>query len=323
MNRTTLYDEVTASIVAALEAGAAPWSASWTGNAAPLAMPLRHNGIEYKGINTLILWLTAQDRGYGAPRWLTFKQALELGGNVRKGEKGSKIVYYGAMERERDNAKTGDSETQRIPFLKSYAVFNAEQCEGLPSDFCPASIAPASDEAGRLADAETFFANIGAKRIEASNRAFYSPSADQITLPPFATFNTPAAFYSVQAHEHIHWTMTAGRCDRNTAKGNRFGDDAYAMEELVAELGAAFVCAQLGIVNETRDDHAAYLSAWLSVLKKDSRAIFTVAAAASKAANYLASLQPGGEEAPAAPAPAPAAIVAAPQAAPAAQLALF
>ena len=293
-----LYDTVTASIIAALEAGTPPWAPAWTGGTgcSPVALPLRHNGIPYQGVNILLLWAAASAAGYRARRWLTFKQALELGGNVRKGEKGHMVVYAGSIEREREG-EGGDTEIQRIPFLKSYTVFNAEQCDGLGAEFA-ADVplpAPIVAEGGRLPACEAWLAATGASITEsASDGAYYRPSTDQIVLPAFGRFAAPAHYYATAAHELVHWTKAETRLNRTFDGSRRFGSDAYAMEELVAEIGAAYVAAELGIIAETRDDHASYIAGWLKILKADNRAIFTAASHASRAAQYLASLQPGG-----------------------------
>lgn len=289
--RHDLYDTVTASIITALEAGVRPWAPLWSGGER-LTRPLRANGQAYKGVNVLLLWSAAMAKGYTSASWLTFKQALELGANVRKGEKSTAIVFVGAMERERVNAATGAPEAVKVPFLKSYNVFNACQCDGLPDRFTPAPVETMIDEMQRLQAAEAFFANVGANVTEGGAQAFYRPATDSIHLPPFVTFKAPASFYSVQAHETVHWTAHKSRLDRTFTGSTRFGGEGYAMEELVAELGAAFFCADLGLVNETRDDHAAYLDNWLKALKADNRAIFTAAAAAQRACDFLHAFQP-------------------------------
>lgn len=289
--RHDLYDTVTASIIAALEAGTRPWAPLWSAGER-LMRPLRANGQPYKGVNVLLLWSAASAKGYTSASWFTFKQALELGGNVRKGEKSTPIVFVGAMERERVNVQTGQAEAVAVPFLKSYNVFNADQCDGLPDRFRPAPAEVVIDEMARLQAAETFFANVGASVTEGGADAYYRPGTDTIHLPPFVTFKAPASFYSVQAHETVHWTGHKSRLDRTFDGSKRFGGEAYAMEELVAELGAAFLCADLGLVNETRDDHASYLASWLKALKADNRAIFTAAAAAQRACDFLHALQP-------------------------------
>lgn len=305
--RQEIYQEITNSIVAALEAGTRPWAAQWDRG----GLPLRHNGVAYRGINTLLLIHAAQLRGYAAPRWLTFKQALELGGAVRKGEKSSRVVKAGNIERE-----GADGETSSVFYMTAYAVFNAEQCDGLPPEFAAPRPATALEEGRRMVECEEFFAELGASIQEQGAAAFYNPAADAVTIPPFASFNSPAGFYSVLAHECIHWTGHKSRLDRNLA--NRFGSSAYAAEELIAEMGAAFICGGFGFHADTRDDHAAYLASWIKVLRADSRAIFTAASAAQKAADYLLALRQGGT--PATVQPVTVAPIAAPAAA---QLALI
>lgn len=281
--RQDIYQEITNSIVAALEAGTPPWAAQWAGG----GLPLRHNGVAYRGINTLLLMHAAQLRGYAAPRWVTFKQALELGGNVRKGEKSSRVVKAGNIERE-----GADGETSSVFYMKAYAVFNAEQCEGLPPEFDAPMPATPLEQGQRMNECEEFFAGLGATIKEQGAAAFYSPADDAVTMPTFASFNSPAAFYSVLAHECVHWTGHKSRLDRQL--GNRFGSSAYAAEELIAEMGAAFICGGFGFHADRRDDHAAYLASWVKVLRADSRAIFTAASAAQKAADYLLALRQGG-----------------------------
>lgn len=304
--RQDIYQEITASIIAALEEGTRPWAAQWAGG----GLPLRHNGVAYRGINNLLLTWEAQKRGYAAPRWLTFKQALELGGNVRKGEKSSRVIKAGNIERE-----GADGETASIFYMKAYSVFNAEQCDGLPPEFAAPLPATPLENERRMTECEEFFAGLGASIRERGGAAFYSPADDVVTMPPFVTFNRPEGFYSVLAHECVHWTGHKSRLDRQL--GGRFGSQAYAAEELIAEMGAAFICGGFGFHAETRDDHAAYLASWIKVLRADSRAIFTAASAAQKAADFLLALRQGGTPATVQP------VAAARVTAPAAQLALI
>jgi antirestriction protein ArdC len=283
-----VYAQVTDKIVAALETGTRPWAKSW-GNAGS-SFPLRHCGTPYKGINVLLLWSEALDKGYAAPSWMTYKQAAELGGQVRKGEKSTHIVFAGGIQRTETNA-AGEDVTRSIPFLKGYSVFNVEQIDGLPAKFYPAPVVEREPQYNLCARAELFFDATGATFKHGGNSAFYSPSSDHIQLPNVEQFHDAEGYCAVKAHELIHWTGAAKRLDRDFSKSKRFGDDAYAAEELVAEIGAAFLCAALGVSAEPREDHAAYLSHWLKVLKADKRAIFTAASAAQAAADYLHSLQ--------------------------------
>jgi antirestriction protein ArdC len=290
--KADVYETVTAQIVAKLEQGVRPWFQPWNAEQAEgrITRPLRANGTPYRGINVLMLWGSATERGYGNPTWMTFKQALELGGNVRKGEKGSLVVYANTITRTEADPNTGEETDRDIPFLKGYTVFNVEQVENLPPRFhAPAT--PAAETVERIGHAETFFAHTGVRIGHGGNRAFYSPAEDRIQMPPFEAFAEPEAYYATLAHEATHWTKGPARLDRDFGR-KRWGDEGYAMEELVAELGAAFLCADLSLSPAPREEHAAYLANWLKVLKGDKRAIFSAAAHAQRAADYLHGLQP-------------------------------
>lgn len=282
-----VYTRVTDQIIAALENGTKPWEPSWNnGSRTGGVMPLRACCIPYKGINILLLWIAAEKAAYQSPTWMTFKQAMELGGCVRKGEKGTGIVYAGAREVERETP-TGESETDSIPFLKSYTVFNREQIDGLPEI---AAVAPVNDRFAEpktpINAVETFVYAITSKIIFGGSRAAYIPSTDEIHMPPLDEFTTAEAFYATLAHELIHFTKAKHRLDRSF-DAKRFGDSGYAMEELVAEIGAAYLGAQFGFAPYHIEDHASYLAHWLTVLKNDKRAIFTAASYAQKAVDYL------------------------------------
>ena len=286
--RTDVYARVTDRIVADLEAGTRPWMKPWANSAGngQVARPLRHNGVPYRGVNVLMLWADALDKGFSSPMWMTYQQAQELGAHVRKGETGSLVVYADRFIKT-ETTDQGQDVEREIPFMKGYSVFNVEQIEDLPAKYITEPT-PAGN-AGQIARAETFFAATGAKFQHGGSRAFYAPSQDVIQLPPLATFRDSESYAATKAHELIHWTGNDQRLSRQF--GKRFADDAYAVEELVAEMGAAFLCADLGVTPETLPDHADYLAHWLSVLKNDKRAIFTAAAQAQRAADYLHSLQ--------------------------------
>lgn len=293
------YKEVTDAIIAQMESGVMPWRRPWSSMnfSGSVARPQRHNGERYQGINILMLWIAAEFKGYESPHWLTFKQAKELGGNVLKGEKSSRVVYYSTFKKTEDmtNVKTGETESVdvKIPFLKTYCVFNSQQCENLPERYqgTPAE----SHQWERNEQAETFFAQLSADLRHGGSSAYYSPGLDYVQMPEPERFPSAAEYLSTLAHEFIHWTRHTSRINR-TFNQKRFGDDGYAMEELVAELGSAFLCADLGIeIGEPREDHAAYLKSWLDVLKADKRAIFTAASYASKAVEFLHGLQPATE----------------------------
>lgn len=285
-----LYADVTARIVQSLEAGVVPWKQSWSNRALGATSIFPTNATTnrpYSGINVLLLWMGKED---GTPRYLTFNQAKTCGGNVRKGEHGSKVYFFKPMI-VKDKA-TG--EDKQFPLLREYTVFNVAQCENLPDHVMTGSaVAPqAMHERQTLAD--SFIASTGADFREGVGKPCYIPSQDFISMPTLAAFRSQTSFYSTAFHELIHWTAAKPRLDRDLS--GRFGTKAYAAEELVAELGAAFINAEFGFDNETQN--AAYLASWIRLLKDDSRAIFTAASKASKAAEYLRGLALADEDEP-------------------------
>ncbi len=287
-----IYARITGQIVAALETGVRPWVRPWNAEhaAGRITRPLRHNGQPYSGINILSLWASAMEQNFAAPIWMTYRQATELGAHVRKGEKGSPVVYANSITRSETDADSGAEVARDIHYLKGYTVFNVEQIEGLPEQYT-APAAPRLDVLLRIARAESFFAATGATIAYGGNRAFYRPSTDSIMLPAFETFRDAESYYATLAHETTHWTAHESRLARDFGS-KRFGSEGYAIEELVAELGAAFLCADLDLALEPREDHAAYIAHWLEVLKADSRAIFTAASHAQRAADFLNGFQP-------------------------------
>lgn len=290
--KTDVYQRVTNSIVAELEKGVRPWLKPWNAEhaAGRITRPLRANGIPYRGINILLLWDSAIIHGFTAPLWMTYKQAQELGGQVRKGEKGSLVVYANTITKTEQDEATGEEQEREIPFMKGYTVFNAEQVDGLPAHFY-ATQPQAADPVARIDRAEAFFAATGADIRHGGNRAYYTAAGDYVQMPPFETFREAEAYYATLAHELTHWTKAPQRIGRDLGR-KRWGDEGYAMEELVAELGAAFICADLALTPEPRAEHASYIASWLKALKDDKRAIFTAAAHAQRAADYLNGLQP-------------------------------
>jgi antirestriction protein ArdC len=288
-----VYSRITDKIVADLEAGVRPWHQPWNAEhaAGKITRPLRFNGAPYSGINVVMLWSEAVDRGYSAPIWMTFRQAGELGGHVRKGEHGSSVVYASTFKKSEQDAETGEDIERDIPFMKGYTVFNVEQIEGLPDHYYATAAAPALSAEERIAELEAFFAHTGAQVRHGGNRAYYAPGPDHIQMPHFEFFEDRESYYSTLGHETTHWTRHASRLDRDFGR-KRYGDEGYAMEELVAELGSAFLSADLGLTPEVRADHAAYIGSWIKVLKNDKRAVFTAAAHAQKATNFLHDLQP-------------------------------
>ena len=294
-NKQDIYTRITSQIVAALEQGVKPWTQPWNAAhaAGHVSRPLRHNGQPYAGINVLTLWCSAMERHYAAPLWMTFKQTLELGGHVRKGEKGSPVVYANTIVRTEEGVD-GANEERAIPFLKAYTVFNVEQTEGLPAHYYATAIA-AKNPDERIAHAEGFFAATRFDIRHGGDSAYYSPVLDYIQMPVFEAFRDAEAYYATLSHEATHATRHSSRLDRDFGR-KKFADEGYAREELVAELGAAFLCADLGLKLEDREDHAAYIASWLE-LQDDKRAIFTAAAHAQRAVDYLHGLQPATQTA--------------------------
>lgn len=293
--RIDVYTRVTDRIVAQLEQGVRPWTRPWNAEhaAGRITRPLRCNGEAYRGINVLMLWDSADSQGFGCPIWMTFQQAKQLGGFVKKGEHGSSVVYASSF-RKTDTNDAGEEVDQEIPFLKEYTVFNVEQVEGLPDRFYQTQQQP-NTSIERIAHADEFFRNTQAEIQEGGNQAFYSISKDFIRMPKLETFRDAESHAATLAHELTHWTRHTSRLDRDLGR-KRFGDAGYAMEELVAELGSAFLCADLSLTPEDRDDHAAYIESWLKVLKEDKRAVFSAASHASKAVDFLHSLQPNAAQ---------------------------
>jgi len=282
-----IYIRITNQIVSHLEKGVRPWVRPWNAQhaAGRITRPLRHNGKPYSGINVLSLWASAMAQNFAAPIWMTFRQASELDARILKGEKGSLVVYADSITRKETDEKTGDEIDREIPFLKGYTVFNVEQIDGLPEVYY-AKAAPTLDPVARIEHAEKYFADLGATIRHGGNRAFYSIAADTIQMPPFESFEDADSYYATLAHECTHWTGGKTRLDRDFG-GHRYGSEGYAVEELVAELGAAFLCADLELALEPREDHASYIATWLKVLAADNRAVFTAAAHAQRAAEFV------------------------------------
>ena len=290
-SRADLHTRVTNSIVADLERGVRPWHKPWdtTFSAGSTTRPLRHNGKPYQGINVLALWSAAQSNGYDSPYWVTYNQAQELDAFVLKGERGTPIVYTAKFTKTETNQQ-GEEVERDIFFLKEYTVFNALQCRGLPVRFY-LTAGPQRARGQQIARAETFFKNTQADIRHGGNRAYYLPSGDYIQVPPAASFRDAESHAATLAHELIHWTGHASRLAREFGQ-RRWGDEAYAMEELVAELGSAFLCADLTITPEVREDHASYIHSWLKVLHEDKKAIFAAASHASQAVQFFHACQP-------------------------------
>jgi len=291
IQKPDLYARITNTIIADLERGAPTWTKPWSANhlAGRITRPLRHNLQPYNGVNVLLLWAEATVRGFSAPVWMTFRQALALGAHVRKGESGSTVLYADHMVRT-ITSEDGLGVDREIPFLKAYAVFNVEQIEGLPPQF-NTPVAEPSEPEQRIKRADRFFANLRADIRQGGSQAYYALNGDYVQLPPFESFINAERYYATLGHECCHWTRHPARLDRGFGR-KQWGDEGYAREELVAELGSAFLCADLELSPSPREDHAAYIQSWLEVLRSDKRFIFSAAAHAQRALDYLHNLQP-------------------------------
>jgi antirestriction protein ArdC len=281
--RRDLYAEVSARIIAELEAGAAPWVKPWSATAGANPPCNAVTNRPYSGCNVILLWL-ARGRGWPTPRFLTFKGAIDAGGNVRKGEHGTKVIFVKQLR-----IKEGDSDeadTRLIPMLREHTVFNVAQCENLPDNIKAGKPMRIRNPDTRDALADEFLRSTGADIREGSGEAYYVPSCDFISMPAFGAFKSADHFYNVAFHELTHWTGHKSRLDRDLR--HRFGERAYAAEELVAELGAAFLCAEVGFDGDVRN--AGYIATWIDLLKSDKRAFFTACSKASQAADYLRGL---------------------------------
>lgn len=291
-DRVDIYSRITDRIVADLGKGVRPWMKPWSAanTHGRITRPLRQNGQPYSGMNVLLLWSEQMSRGFSSAMWMTFKQALELGASVRKGESGSTVVFASRFTKSQSDGN-GNQVDREIPFLKAYSVFNIEQIDGLPDHYHHRS-EPVVDPVARIEAADCFFRDTGSVVRHGGSQAFYAPGSDHIQMPAFETFKDPASYYAVLGHEHVHWTAEKSRIDRDLS---RYAKDRSerAREELIAELGSCFLCADLGIAPELepRPDHASYLQSWLSVLAGDKRAIFQAAAHAQRAVAYLHDLQ--------------------------------
>ena len=280
-----IYDRVTNSIIASLEGGVGSWKRPWTVKAGATS-PLPYNitsGANYRGINTVMLWCAREQHDWPTMGFATYEQWKSKGAQVRKGETATHIVFFKPTEQTTRN-DAGDEESRKGLIARGYCVFNQAQVEG----YEPKPVEPMAP-VERNAVADDFFKSTGADIRHGGTRAFYVPSMDYISMPDIDAFGEPVRYYSTLAHETVHWTGAERRCDRSL-KG-RFGDESYAMEEMVAEIGAAFVCGILNLDSDVREDHAQYVASWIKVLKNDNRAVFTASSQAQKAVDYLTSLQ--------------------------------
>ncbi|MEX3019808.1 zincin-like metallopeptidase domain-containing protein [Kluyvera sp. STS39-E] len=274
--KTDIYQTVTDNIISALEAGVKPWSCPWQRVPGMSGLPTNYaTGTAYSGMNIMLLWGSASEQGFNDSRWMTYKQAQAEGGQVRKGEHGTTAIFYATLEKESE-----DGEIVQIPMLKTFTVFNVQQIDGLP--LTTETISPDATF-DPLPEAENLIRKSGANIIEKGQNAFFQPSTDEVWLPERHLFSDAANFYATGLHELVHWSGGKKRLNREM-KG-KFGSADYAEEELVAELGSAFLMADLGIVGEVQ--HENYIASWLQALKNDKRYVFKAVSAASKAHSYL------------------------------------
>lgn len=275
------FQKVTDQIVKAIEEGAGSYRMPWRTSGGFPSSPI--NAVTkrpYRGINILVLWATAQAKGYKAGTWATYKQWQELGAQVRKGEKSTNVVFWKFFDQEQESESSEEHTSRRIPMARDYWVFNSDQVDGYRK---PEEIPFSKEE--RVEQAEEFFRTLGVQIKSGGNGAYYSHVDDAVFMPPFDAFKEALFYYSVLSHETTHWTGAPHRLNRDMA--HRFGTEGYAVEELVAELGAAFLCAEFGLPSDPRKDHAPYISSWLKALKNDKRAIFTAAAKAQEAVDWM------------------------------------
>ena len=284
--RRDVAAEITAKILSELKSGVLPWRKPWDGARTGLALPRRATGETYRGVNILILWSAAMERGYISPYWLTFNQAVKLGANVRKGERGEVVVYYGQAKRTR--VDEGGAEVEdAFRFLKWYVVFSADQIDNLPARFHPA---PVDAALSPIAAHEAWFQHLEIARIATRDIACYIPSKDVIGMPPVAAFDTAEDYAATLNHESVHATMAPHRVGRDM--GKKFTQHAIAAEELVAEIGASFLGAHLHLPPHHIHDHASYIGHWMKLLSDDKRAFLTAAAQAQLAVDWLLAKSP-------------------------------
>ncbi len=289
--REDVYTRITQTVLEQLEAGVRPWHKPWDSGHAigRIQRPLRYNGDPYSGINTIMLWLEAEMQGFPYATWMTLRQANELGGKVIRGSKSTPVVFARRIEKT-ETTDAGDEVDASYLCYKEYRVFNVDQLEGIPCHYYDPVSTPV-DPIDRDIRAKAFFDSLGADIRTGGNRAYYSISTDHVQMPQLQLFEDTVAYEATLGHELTHWTRHKSRLDRSFGR-KRWGDEGYAAEELVAEMGAAFLCADLDLTPSVREDHVSYIDNWIQVLNRDKRAIFTAASHAERAVRYLHDLQP-------------------------------
>lgn len=284
--RRDVKQEITDKIIELMEKGTEAWKKTWS-VAATNGMPVNAlTGAPYRGVNVVVLFMASATHGYTSNKWMTYKQAQSVGAQVRKGEKSVTCVYFDMVKKR--GAEEGE-EDALIPMAKAFSLFNLDQIDNLPEQM---KEAPAEQprEFNRVEEAEQFLKATGAVISHGGSRAFYRPSTDEIRMPEPEAFISPENYYATALHELTHWTGHTSRLDRDFSKAKRFGDEHYAFEELVAELGAAYLCGEFGFIDATVENHASYLAGWIKALKNDKNAIFTAAKHASAAYDFLIDL---------------------------------
>jgi len=284
--RRDVAAEITAKILVELEAGVMPWRKPWDGARTGVALPRRATGETYRGVNVILLWSAAIERGYASHYWLTFNQAVKLGAQVRKGERGEVVVYYGQGTRKRFDEAGGEVE-DAFRFLKWYVVFSADQIDNLPARFHPEPVAPSL---APLSVHEAWFKKLEIARIATRDIACYIPSKDVIGMPPIGAFDTAEDYAATLNHESVHATMAPHRVGRDM--GEKFSEQGIAAEELVAEIGASLLGAHLRLPPHHIHDHASYIGHWMKLLANDKRAFLTAAAQAQIAVDWLMAKSP-------------------------------
>ena len=285
---------ITAAIISRLEAGTKPWVQPWRG--APVSRPLRACGTPYRGMNVFWMWMVADTCGYASPFWMTYAQAKTLGAQVRKGEKSTIAIFYKSYTSEVHAPESGETSEEARRVMRAYAVFNADQVDGLPERFHPAASPELVEPEGRRIELDRFFSAVPAKIRYQGSEAYFEPGLDLITMPPAHLFSGFDQLYATLGHEMSHWTGHASRLNRDLK--HRFGSAAYAAEELVAEMSSAMLGAELGLPVAHLDNHASYIESWIKLLRHDDRAILTAAARAEEASSLLLRLGRGESEAP-------------------------
>ena len=288
-NINQLYETITQQIVDQLADGVLPWHRPWSVSPDAVTRPVRENGVPYQGINILILWAATLQHGYTSPYWMTYRQASSLGAQVRRCERATHVVFAKTFTRSETDPITGDQVDVHLPVRRAYAVFNVDQIDDLPVRYAPEP-PPSINPGERDARCDAWFAALGIEIRHGGPRALYAPEPDRIQMPVFESFESPDHYLATLAHESIHATGHKDRLDRLDRLDRALDDKSRAREELIAEIGSAFLCADLGITSNPRPDHAAYIASWIDLLNDEPRAVFDASTKAQQAADFLHAL---------------------------------